>query len=214
MNPPKPKLTWVNVTSLDFISDIVILRGREDIRDKPWAQPLFRNAIRAWSKLQRAHEEIEIIAIEATRVWTFIDKEEAHLNNIFDATRPANPILTAYISSTFQYRLNVNTHLRTKLTLLAKQRHYIVRYRAGTLLPSMQPDAASTETSSHEANELVGDGHQVVNNSNNEVEDNFQGPQTPDLEDENDDDIADNGDYLHVIGRVASALETMDMNLM
>ena len=53
-----------------------------------------------------------------------------------------------------------------------------------------------------------------MNNSNNEVEDNFQEPQTPDIEDENDDDIADNGDYLHVIGRVVSTLETMDMNLM
>ena len=78
----------------------------------------------------------------------------------------------------------------------------------------MQPNATSTETSSHNANELVGDGHQAVNNSNNEVEDNFHEPQTPDIEDENDDDIVDNGDYLHVIGRVASALETMDMNLM
>ncbi len=68
----------------------------------------------------------------------------------------------------------------------------------------MQPNATSTETSSHNANELVGDGHQAVNNSNNEVEDNFQEPQMLDLEDENDDDIADNGDYLHVIGRVAA----------
>src|SRR5260221_14710463 len=35
MNPPKPKLAWVNITSLDFISNIVILHGCEDIRDKP-----------------------------------------------------------------------------------------------------------------------------------------------------------------------------------
>ena len=27
MNPPKPKLTWKEVTDLDFISDIVMLQG-------------------------------------------------------------------------------------------------------------------------------------------------------------------------------------------
>jgi len=45
MKPLKPKMTWVNVTSLDFISDIVILHGHEDICDKPWAQPLIHNAM-------------------------------------------------------------------------------------------------------------------------------------------------------------------------
>ena len=66
MKPPKPKLAWVNVTSLDFISDIVILHGCEDIHDKPWAQPLICNAMQAWFKLQQAHEEIKMISIEAT----------------------------------------------------------------------------------------------------------------------------------------------------
>ena len=46
---------------------------------------------------------------------------------------------------------------------------------------------------------------QLGNVSNNEHEDGFQ---TQDLEDKNDDDIVENEDYLHIIGRVASALET------
>ncbi|KAF8331052.1 uncharacterized protein EI90DRAFT_2857953, partial [Cantharellus anzutake] len=120
MNPPKLRLTWEDVTSLDFISDIVILHGCGDICDKPWAQLLFRNAMQAWFKLQQAHEEIEIIAIEATRIWTSINEEEAHLHDFFDVTRLTDPILAAYISLVFQYCLNVNSHLHAKLTQLAK----------------------------------------------------------------------------------------------
>ena len=88
---PKLRLTWPNVTSLDFIANIVILCGCDDIWGKPWAQPLFHNAMRAWSKLQQACEEVEIIAIEATQLWTSIHKEEAHLHDVLDATCPLNP---------------------------------------------------------------------------------------------------------------------------
>ncbi|KAF8322986.1 uncharacterized protein EI90DRAFT_2936089 [Cantharellus anzutake] len=35
MDPPKPALTWQDVTDLNFLSDIVLLRGQEDIREKP-----------------------------------------------------------------------------------------------------------------------------------------------------------------------------------
>ena len=64
------------------------------------------------------------------------------------------------------------------------------------------------------SNELIGDEPQLGNTLNNEPEDGFQEPHTQDLEDENEYDIMENGDYLHIVGRVVSTLETMDLNLM
>lgn len=101
MDPPKPRLSWEDVTSLEFVSDIVVLQGRDDVRKKPWAKPLLRNATRAWYKLQRAHEEIETVNLEARRVWASIKTEE--------------------ISIISRYRLNVNAHLRAKLAQLDKR---------------------------------------------------------------------------------------------
>ncbi|KAF8314885.1 uncharacterized protein EI90DRAFT_2947410 [Cantharellus anzutake] len=79
MDPPKPRLSWEDVTSLEFISDIMILWGHDDVREKPWAKPLLRKATQAWHKLQRACEEIDTVRLEARRVWTSMENEEAWL---------------------------------------------------------------------------------------------------------------------------------------
>ncbi len=65
MIPPKPLLTWDEVTDLEFLSHIETLWGRDDIRMKEWTKQPFRDATRAWTKLQCAQEELDIIAIEA-----------------------------------------------------------------------------------------------------------------------------------------------------
>ncbi|KAF8331681.1 uncharacterized protein EI90DRAFT_3016252 [Cantharellus anzutake] len=141
MSPPRTKLTWKEVTDLNFISDIVTLRGREDIREKPWAKPLFRNATRAWCKLQRAREEIETVVIEANRLGSFVRDEEAHLQKIIEDTRPTNPALAEYISLMFQYRLNTNSHLCAKLLQLEACSHYHIH-----VVGSEPPSGASAHT--------------------------------------------------------------------
>jgi len=37
MDPPKPMLAWDIIMSLDFLTEVEILWGREDVRKKPWA---------------------------------------------------------------------------------------------------------------------------------------------------------------------------------
>ena len=99
-----------------------------------------------------------------------------------------------------KYHLNVNMIFQTKLILLAKLH---------TLLPSVHPHPAPTETPTHDMNEPVGDGPQPVNNPTDQ--DDGQEPQTQDLE-EDSDDIVDSENYLDIICRIASTLETMYMS--
>ncbi len=150
MKPSKPKLTWKEVTDLDFISDIMMLQGHEDMHEKPWVKPIFCNATHAWYKLQCAHKEIETVVVEVNQVWNFIRDEEAHLRNTINNTQSTNPALTEYISLTSQYHLNANSHLHTKLLQLEKQTHHQI-YKVDRELPfsitGMVPN-----TSAHSAN--------------------------------------------------------------
>ncbi len=65
MIPLKPLLTWDEVTDLEFPSYNETLQGRDDIWMNDWMKKPFHNAVRAWIKLQCAHEELDIIAVEA-----------------------------------------------------------------------------------------------------------------------------------------------------
>ena len=68
MDPPKPSLTWKDVTDLNFLADIILLCGCDNIWEKPWFKPHFRDAMHAWHKLQCAREELGIIDIEACQI--------------------------------------------------------------------------------------------------------------------------------------------------
>ncbi|KAF8343852.1 uncharacterized protein EI90DRAFT_2901537 [Cantharellus anzutake] len=127
MNPPKPRLSWDDVISLEFLSDIVILQGRDDVHQKPWAKPLLCNATRAWYKLQQACEEIETVSLEARRVWAAMECEETHLRGAIENTPLTDPALAEYISITSRYHCNVNVHLHAKLTQLDKVAHFLTQ---------------------------------------------------------------------------------------
>ncbi|KAF8314563.1 uncharacterized protein EI90DRAFT_3135892 [Cantharellus anzutake] len=123
MNPPKPRLSWEDVTSLEFISDIMILWGHDDVCEKPWVKPLLCKAAQAWHKLQQACEEIDTVKLEACWVWTLMENEGG------------------YISTTSQYHLNVNVHLHSKLTQLDKLAHFLTGDGEGmTSGPPASPD--------------------------------------------------------------------------
>ncbi|KAF8313291.1 uncharacterized protein EI90DRAFT_3294530 [Cantharellus anzutake] len=114
-------ISTLDVTDLHFLSDIILLRGREDIRDKRWFQRHFRDATRAWYKLQHAREEVKIVGIEAHRIWASVIEEEAHLRQVIETTQHTHPELAKYISLMAECRLNANRQLRRKLKLLEKQ---------------------------------------------------------------------------------------------
>ena len=149
MDLPKPMLAWDIITSLDFLTEVEILRGREDVRKKPWARETSHKAIRAWTKLQHAKEELLIIGIEASRIWASIRDEEDHLSTITTSTRSHNPLLAGYISMVFRKRLNANSHLRCKLAKLAGHGGYALPTKGATSRSSLDSQLVvpSTTTS-------------------------------------------------------------------
>ncbi|KAF5315642.1 hypothetical protein D9611_004979 [Ephemerocybe angulata] len=82
MKPPQQSLSWDQVVEYAFLADFDLLRvSREDIRARPWAQPINRAIMHKYFKIQRAREEIQRLDIEIRRVVTYIQDEQAFLRD-------------------------------------------------------------------------------------------------------------------------------------
>ena len=113
--PPRPSLSWEEVVDYAFLSDFDLLRDtRQDIRQKPWAQPANRSLMNQWFKLQRAREEIERLNIEIRRVITHMQDEEQFLLSLEDELQATKPTLAFHIA---RYR-----HDQTRFYELHRQR--------------------------------------------------------------------------------------------
>ncbi|KAF8335339.1 uncharacterized protein EI90DRAFT_3152974 [Cantharellus anzutake] len=148
MIPPKPSLTWDDVTHPDFLSMVELLRGHDDIHSHEWAQEHFRAATRAWVKLQRAKEELVTIGIEAHRILTSMRDEELQLKETIEVVTASNPILASYISMTFKWRMKANSHLRKKLARLESHPSYLSPRGPGVSIHSVPGASDATQQSS------------------------------------------------------------------
>ncbi|KAG6839861.1 hypothetical protein C0991_011015 [Blastosporella zonata] len=76
----RPTLDWVKVTHYSFLDEFNLLReNQNNIRERPWANPVIRETMRRYQRLQRAHEEVLRCNIEIRRLHTSIVDE----NNAF-----------------------------------------------------------------------------------------------------------------------------------
>jgi hypothetical protein len=71
--PPKSILTFRDITSYQFLSEVSILReSRDDIRSRPWAIPEVRHGMNISFKLTRAKEELQRLDQESMRLKRWI----------------------------------------------------------------------------------------------------------------------------------------------
>jgi hypothetical protein len=145
MVPPKPNLSWQDVTNLDFLCNIETLCGHDDVRQQPWAQEVFRKAIRVWSKLHRAQEELEAIGVEILRLQTSMRDEEEHFRLTLAFVQQTNPGLASYMTQTFAARLNANNHVRSKLVKIQQHSCFEGPYGFGVALDPWSQTPLSTD---------------------------------------------------------------------
>jgi len=177
MIPPKPLLTWDEITDLEFLSHIETLRGRDDIQTKDWTKKPFRNAVRAWIKLQRAHEELDIIATEARRLTASIENEEAELAAAIDQIKPTNLRLALYLAMSFRHRMAAHMHLRTKLVKLKNHSPYngVFGSRASSDAPSPCPSPSPSNLATpHQIQSVRGGATGAMEYSEDELQEDAQ----------------------------------------
>ncbi|KAI9059827.1 hypothetical protein FKP32DRAFT_1613970 [Trametes sanguinea] len=112
MNPPRPTLDWTKVTHYTFLDEFELLKDtRNDIRSKPWAQPLARETMKKSRRVLRAREELVRCNVEVRRLHTSILDENAALDSAVRDARDAGDIIAGPLDMLATRRKRVNTRL-------------------------------------------------------------------------------------------------------
>ncbi|KAJ8454198.1 hypothetical protein ONZ51_g13169 [Trametes cubensis] len=112
LNPPRPALDWAKVTHYTFLDEFELLRDtRNDIRAKPWAQPLARETMKKARRVARAREEIVRCNIEVRRLHTHIVDENAALQQVMSEARSNGDAISGPLEVFCTRRKRVNARL-------------------------------------------------------------------------------------------------------
>jgi hypothetical protein len=120
--PPRPPLGMDEVLEYAQIGHFTFLKdSRFDIVNQPWAQRAGRKAMDAYFKLQRAHEEITCVQIEASRLLTYIEEEESFLHAHIKRLLSEDSTLAYQVQQSLALLSSINgrhrIHLRTLMSL-------------------------------------------------------------------------------------------------
>ncbi|KAI0746795.1 hypothetical protein C8Q80DRAFT_1220069 [Daedaleopsis nitida] len=113
----RPPVDFDAVTHYGFLEEFTLLQDtRNDIRSKPWAQPLIRETMRTARRLKRAEEEIVNVNREARRVHTSIVDEDALFSDVLNELRSHGDIRFGVVYNYIRRRRMINAfnlaHLR------------------------------------------------------------------------------------------------------
>lgn len=113
LQPPKASLDWTQVSNYAFVEHFTLLQDtQEDIRNRPWSQPLGREVLKLRRHLERAKEEVLRCNVETRRLATSIRDEDIHFSNVLSKLQRAHdPIYGAVADfTTRRQRINQQIH--------------------------------------------------------------------------------------------------------
>ena len=94
MNPPRDPLDWAKVSNYGFIEEFVMLRNtRNDIAEKPWVKPVFREMLKMRHRIARANEEMTRCNVEIRRVYTAVCDEHIMFSQVLRGLESTNDLL-------------------------------------------------------------------------------------------------------------------------
>ncbi|EKM77186.1 hypothetical protein AGABI1DRAFT_43811, partial [Agaricus bisporus var. burnettii JB137-S8] len=136
MKPPRDKLTWEQVVSYGFLADFTLLRDcRENVTERPWAQPHNRSLMDRYFKTLRAHEEIRRLNIEIRRVITYLQDEDKFLHAKESEISTSVPLLAHQIR-----RLQLDTMIFRDVHLRRFHKLALVPGFSGNIDPGVSID--------------------------------------------------------------------------
>jgi hypothetical protein len=121
-----------------MLADFELLKhSREDILNKPWANPTNRLIATKFFKIQRAHEEIERLNVESQRLQTWLEDEDCHLLRMATIVTERDPNLGAELQARYWIRKRINDDHRKTLKVLHGLSGFTGKHRPGIRLGHM-----------------------------------------------------------------------------
>ena len=125
LDPPCPSISWETVLHINFLEEFHILHNtRQDIREKPWAQPAIRELMKLSQRVKRAREEIERCHVAVRRLYTAIQDENGLFETTLSRLRTGDPLIYGAVHDFATRRQEVNSLLLTRLALLTNSPDY------------------------------------------------------------------------------------------
>jgi hypothetical protein len=112
LNPPRATLDWSKVSHYTFLEEFNLLADtRQDVRDKPWAQPAIRETMKQALRIKRAHEEIVECNRAIKRLHTSIRDENIHFQQVSVKLKNEGSEVYGAVEDFVTVRMRVNDHI-------------------------------------------------------------------------------------------------------
>ena len=170
LDPPRPSISWETVSHINFLEEFHILHNtRQDIREKPWAQPAIRELIKLSQRVKRAHEEIERCHIAVHRLYTAIQDENEMFETTLSRLQTGDPLIYGAVHDFATRRQEVNSLLLTRLALLTDSPNYMGDCSCGMWVgASMGADVQEQLPTNDEDEDMVDGLDHDANNESDE----------------------------------------------
>ncbi|RDB25799.1 hypothetical protein Hypma_006601 [Hypsizygus marmoreus] len=146
----RPTLDWTKVSHYSFLDEFNLLRDtRSNVREKPWADPVIRETMRKYQRLQRVKEEIVRCNIEIRRLHTSIVDEVCFFDTVtrsLSDDHNADP-LNIEIEDFIRLRMAMNSMLLARIAQTQSLPGFTGDLTPGVRKGSVNPGATTSTTS-------------------------------------------------------------------
>jgi hypothetical protein len=112
----RPVLNFQQVIEYSFLSEFELLHHtHDDITQQPWANPVIRNALISWLKMERAKEEISHLNIEGQRLLTYIHDSSLARQDAIQHLRQTDPALATELQERHHTQSSIDALLLRQL---------------------------------------------------------------------------------------------------
>ncbi|KZT12096.1 uncharacterized protein LAESUDRAFT_641586 [Laetiporus sulphureus 93-53] len=147
LDPPRPTLDWSKVSHYSFLDEFALLQDTQnDIRQKPWATPIARECMKKARRLDRAHEEVMRVGIEARRLQTSIVDEEILFSRALTSLDEQMSPLYGAVQEFCERRRHINARHLAHLQQLSELEGFVTDLSPGQRKGST---ASSTDSGAH-----------------------------------------------------------------
>lgn len=204
LTPPREPLDWSQVSNYGFIEEFALLRNtRNDITEKPWVKPLFREMLKMRHRILRAQEEILRCNVEIRRVQTAIHDEAILFSRVLKELKDTQSLMYGPVLDFVVRRKAVNRALLKRIEQVHSLRGFTgertLGVRLGTHGMTAGPDLEDSTPSTDNARAATTDGQ-----NNDGDDDDDEAEEEEDVAGEEDDEVQS------IIGRMEAFYSNLD----
>ncbi|KAJ3527564.1 hypothetical protein NM688_g8112 [Phlebia brevispora] len=165
-DPPRKVLDWSVASKLGFVEQFGLLQDTDqDIREKLWTKPVYRELIKLRQRIARAHEEVVRCTVEVRRVHTAIRDEALMFKQVLKSLKTSDPILYGAVQEFTIYRRRINASLLDRV----RQIYELPDYK-GSTQPGIR--VGGSAVTSHEEADTVSESYGQETDPDEEEDEN------------------------------------------